>query len=381
MTATTTVTATEQLSPEVDLLEIVRESEERNPLDFSHIADPMAEAIAEIEPVDPMGLTVALGDQFYWKEGNRTNTPERLSARQLGEILSELAQTTGTTDVTDTKDKRENVLRFGAKCLLVLFGLAYDPTGNTEEPMTSYARALTAYSREAMGEIARKKSEGVEFVADKRLSGKRELFFKGEDVALVLAEIEDVFSSRQKSEEGGPDSNEFLREEAPSIVEPEQITEHELAVFRRFAEQSLPHINPNEIDANLPSVRRIQENGKTVASLIDTTGYNDDIKKIYAEAIENRKERVIDLMLDVEVRRATEFKAHLGLRKISAGIKPLVARGQGSNDRLLRAHFCRIGKDSNGLPLFALLGVSRTKEREAKLLTVLQGNEVRASNL
>lgn len=381
MTATTTVTATEQHSPEVDLLEIVRESEERNPLDFSHIADPMAEAFAEIEPVDPMGLTVALGDQFYWKEGNRTNTPERLSARQLGEILSELAQTTDTTDVTDTKDKRENVLRFGAKCLLVLFGLAYDPTGNTEEPMTSYARALTAYSREAMGEIARKKSEGVEFVADKRLSGKRELFFKGEDVALVLAEIEDVFSSRQKSEEGGPDSNEFLREEAPSIVEPEQITEHELAVFRRFAEQSLPHINPNEIDANLPSVRRIQENGKTVASLIDTTGYNDDIKKIYAEAIENRKERVIDLMLDVEVRRATEFKAHLGLRKISAGIKPLVARGQGSNDRLLRAYFCRIGKDSNGLPLFALLGLSRTKEREAKLLTVLEGNEVRASDL
>lgn len=373
MTATTTATATEQLNPEVGLLEIVRESEERNPLDFSHIADPMAEAIAEIEPVDPMGLTVALGDQFYWKEGNRTNTPERLSARTLVDELSRLA------DLPEQKDNEQ--LRLGAKYLLVMFGLAYDPTGSTEVTATSYAGALTAYSRERMGELADKKPGGIESVAEELLLDLREPYIENEDVALILAEVEDSQSFGRAPQEGGYQPISASLDVASGVAEPERITEHELALFRDFADRKLPHINPNEIDASPPSVRRIQENGKTVASLIDTTGYNDDIKKIYAEAMANARDGTIGPMLDRAIKRALKFRAHVSLKKTSKGIGLLVAGKQGSNDRLLRAYFCRIGKDSNGLPLFALLGVSRTKEREAQLLTVLQGKKVRASNL
>ena len=193
MTATTTL---EILPADEALLKVAKDSNEPcDPQQLSDLVGPMAVAIAEIEPVNPMGLTETLGDQYYWNEGKRTNVPGRLSARTLVDELSRLA------DLPEQKDNEQ--LRLGAKYLLVMFGLAYDPTGSTEVTATSYAGALTAYSRERMGELADKKPGGIESVAEELLLDLREPYIENEDVALIWAEVEDSQSSGRTPQEGG----------------------------------------------------------------------------------------------------------------------------------------------------------------------------------
>lgn len=356
----------------VDFVRLVWDTGERRPLSDDDLCGPMAAALAELYPEDTTQLADGLVGEFCPDVEAETSPGKLISAGRFGDRLLALVY------------HERSEINFGARYLIALFGMSYSPFYR-EDGATLYAGALTAVSRQILGVLASDPARKIEISVDDRLAKTNTPMISSEDTAAWLLGVKDVLTQKDaRLDEETQDIMDIADAECvnvnPCLGESRDISSGEQERLSEFIEM-LPYIYAGDLEVEPPRLRGVVEGGEVIASLVDLSEYHTTTRELIYNARENSGDKRIDEMIARTIRYAEEGRAHMSKVEIGDGVRAIVSKVHGSNDRVLRGYLTKIGIDDDGFPLYVLLGVARTKEGQEGLLRLIELNSPKANQL
>lgn len=287
------------------------------------------------------------------------------------------------------EEGHDNDARYGARMVLMLLGLAYNPTGIVASSKTNeltrqqlWAGAVSAVAAEKIRDVSRDDQDMASLagIFDKR---PHDPVISRQDLAEFMLDIEIQLADapRLGADGGGvATAAEEETETCPLGLSLSEAEEVDISPEYESVEgllAGLPNYNVKDVDLTHMQIRDLLEDGVPLARILDLSYYNESVDNLTRNAIAEKPD-IVDRVIASTLRYAVDGR----VKTFKRGDTRMDCGGsKGSGDRVVRLYYSR-ATDYRGLPLFVLFGAAHTKEDQGKLLRILTGNsKVTAADL
>ncbi|MCA9318395.1 hypothetical protein KDA06_02005 [Candidatus Saccharibacteria bacterium] len=313
----------------------------------THITDPMAAALEAGFGVRAEQVAKKLTNQFA-----NTELFAPAAAPTNKDILTTLGR------LTDVAAESYQVA-FGATLLLGSMATTYQPQAEPKGRLSRSASACAAVAQEVLRNNHSPYEELTQALLSKNLSPDQHRAVCDDFSSLLFDVVEAIKQTKLRQPLG-----QTVAETTPAVP---TLDVQEILSSERVS-SALPWIREALSDDNLPIAELLYDHGEPIAWTIDVSPLNDVTREITEEALGNNT-------ADAQRFREVGFMRMIrgGLRANTARTDVVYHKNIGSNHKLLRAYYAKIGS-SGALPILLHLGTSRTKENQARLLTIINND-------
>lgn len=356
-------------SPLASFARLTNEHSNRRPSAPSHLIEPMAAALNRT--FEDNATTAACTIINALSHDDILPSPHHLTANSLVVGLENTA----------TAPCAQNAEQYGAIALLSLLAKNYRPhADSSSEKWQRRKDALATAARQAIAhipddnqfyELAQAVNEQCIELGKTPEEATYDLAFELMDLPVLHAETLPQENNEEIPEAVQPPGAHTQQREALSLNETQT----------RALQERLANVSwlPETIDVTALPVTEVYDGTTRIASVIDLIPFNKRLRDI-------RKKSEVDPIV-VEAHICSGIISSLS--KVASptvkgvqdcNIAMLCKRTRGPSERVLRIYLARLGSDGD-VPLFGLAGVSRTKNLQAQLLTVLQNKRIRQHDI
>lgn len=292
----------------------------------------------------------------------------------------------------------------GAAALLSTIALGYQPMSDPKTAWQRRGSALSAVAREVIEQIQPEHRFTALFAAVGRACVEGSIQYTNDAAALHLVDVHDTLTTPEAALEPQAESPQITEEPTQAAfltiqtsTEATQPREddsprHQLSfTASRYDElespgtitdaiKEIPWLR-NRVPENFsPDMHDLKEDGRTIAKVINFIPVHPTVAKI-CERSRIGKEK-LDELLAPAISQFVKQTASASLKTKNFGGTPLTyLRKNGASERVYRVYFKQVGEESDKTPVIGLLGASRTKALQARMLTVFTGKRIQSRKL